>query len=287
MAFQPNPSYSRWILIKFVVGIIFIATLVWWTFAPSAGEREFRLSQGALKNVTSWREEVAPGSNFQEQMEVSCTNQSAHLIRQSRLDSNGIAVIDEETRIGPAAYTRQSVRYEQTPANDSSSDWQRGAYILPAKPCFALSRSGEAYSLPDYERLIHSAVITRAEKDYIHGAVCRDWKARVMPRYGGVGAEEEVICIGVDDHLPYRVHKGSVTYILYDWNRPVAIDEPTVIEHLRPAWPQPWPAVRAHDNTWAQREPEPPTHYLSPYPPPLPPPPVPPPPPMEEDEDPR
>lgn len=273
-------------LIKSVLGMVFIAMLVWWTFAPSAGERELRLSQEALKHVTSWREEVPPESGFQEEMEVSCSNQSAHLVR-SRIVSGGVNVMDEEARIGLSAYTRHSVRYEQTPANDITSDWQRGAYILPTLPCTALSRGGTAYFFPDYERLIHTALITRGEKDYIHGAVCKDWKARITTgRYQGAWSEDDVICIGVDDHLPYRVRKGSTTYILYDWNVPVAVDEPTVIERPRPSWQQAWPAVRADANTWTPREPEPPIHYLSPIPPPLPPPPVLPPSPPE-DEDPR
>ena len=288
MLLQPNPAYSRLILIKFVMGIVFIAVLVWWTFTPSSGEREFRRSQEALKHVTSWREEVPPGSSYQEQMEVSCAAQSAHLIRQSHPPSNDINVIDEETRVGTSTYSRHSVRYEQTPSNDSTSDWQRGGYSLATLPCGALARREAAYPFPDYERLIHSAVITRGEKEYIHGAVCRNWKAKVV-RGGNqyTGADNREICIGVDDHFPYAMRNGSFTYIFYDWNVPVSIEEPTVVEHPRVPWQQPWPAVRAYDYRLEQRDPEPPTRYMSPYPPPLPQPSVPPPPPPEDDGDPR
>ena len=290
MAFGPYPSYSRLVLIKFVLGIVFIVVLVWWTFTPSAGEREFRLSQEALKHVTSWREEVPPGSYYQEQMEVSCANQSAHLIRQSHPPANGITVIDEEARIGPAEYSRHSVRYEQAPANDSTSEWQRGGYALATIPCGDRATHQTAYSFPDYEHLIPTAVITRGDKDYIHGAVCRNWKAQVVRggnRY--TGADNAEVCIGVDDHLPYRVRRGNVTYTFYDWNVPISIEEPTVVERPRSTpWQQPWAGYRGYDNRMTQqREPEPQIRYMSPYPPPLPAPSVPPPPPPDNDEDPR
>ncbi|MBV9435066.1 MAG: hypothetical protein JOZ44_03385 [Acidobacteria bacterium] len=274
MAYGPNPYYSRSILIRFVLGIVFIAMLVWWTFAPSSGQLEFRRTQEALKHVSSWREEVPPGSNYQEEMEVSCDTQSAHLVRQARpANANGVSILDEDTRVGTTAYSRHSIRFEQDPAKDADSDWQRGSYTLSGNPCYALAHGSAVYSIPDFERLIRKAVITKQSKDYVHGRVCRSWKTQVVAPYTGRYPEQYEICIGVDDHLPYRFRRDDgLTFLYYDWNVPVSIEEPTVVEHPRTIpWQQSWPYYSNNSSYSAQQPDQGPTmRYISPTPPPLP-----------------
>jgi len=274
LEFGPNPAYSRRLIYRLVLGTVFVSMLIWWTFVPSAGEREFRRSQQALRQATSWKEEIPGGGDYEEEMEVSCSEQRSHIVRHS-LAPNGISIIDEETRIGPAGYVRYSSRYEQAPQNDSSSEWQHAPYALLDLPCGKLVKLDPVFSLPDYERLIHTAVISKGDIEYIHGAVCRLWKAQIMPeRLRGASAQDDEICIGTDDHLPYRFGKR----LYYDWNVTLSIDEPTVVERPRPA---PWrpPLLRTEDNRELQepepriirRSPDPPAWSNSPVPPPPPP----------------
>ena len=285
LIFEPNTAYSRWFLYRFVLGIVFIVILVWWTFAPSAGEREFRRAQEALTHVTSWKEEVPAGNAyFEEQMDVSCPDRRAHLTRQSRI-ANGGEYIQEETRVGTASYARTSARFPQSPMQDFSTNWQNSALTMLSPPCGNAARTQNVYYFPEFDRLIRTAVITKGGKDYVHGGVCRDWKAHVVIAHG---MDDEVICIGVDDHLPYRLRKGSTSYVIYDWNVPVSIEQPTVVDQPRPSpyyqqyYQQSMPAWRASDN---RQQNEPPMQYISPTPPPLPMPTMPPPPPPQEEED--
>jgi hypothetical protein len=49
-------------------GVIIIS----WLLLPSAGEREFKQSQEALRHVTSWRQEARIGSQGNEHVEIVC-----------------------------------------------------------------------------------------------------------------------------------------------------------------------------------------------------------------------
>lgn len=286
LIFDRNTAYSRWFLYRFVLGIVFIIILVWWTFAPSAGEREFRRAQEALTHVTSWKEEVPSGNAFfEEQMEVSCFDHRAHLTRQSRI-ANGGEYIQEETRVGTASYARTSARFPQSPMQDFSMNWQNSALMMLNPPCGKAAATQNVYYFPEFDRLIRTAVITKGNKDYVHGAVCRDWKAHVVIAHG---MDDEVICIGTGDHLPYRLRKGSTSYVLYDWNVPVSIEQPAVLDqpksvpyYYQQYYQQSTPTWRTSDY---RPQNEPPMQYISPTPPPLPMPAVPPPPPPPEEEE--
>jgi hypothetical protein len=188
--------------------------------------------------------------------------------------------IQEETRFGIASYARTSARFPQSPTQDSSTNWQNSAIMMLNPPCGKAARTQNVYYFPEFDRLIRTAVITKGAKDYVHGGVCRDWKAHVVIARG---MDDEVVCIGVDDHLPYRLRKGSTSYVIYDWNVPVSIEQPTVIEQPRqqPWYQQSTPMWRASDN---RPQSEPPMQYISPTPPPLTMPAVPPPPPPPEED---
>ena len=168
-----------------LVGLVALA--FWWMLRIGEGDREFRESQQALRQVTSWRQ-ARLGSQDNEQNEIVCSDHehSLHATSQS---------------------------------ND-------GAARDRAAPCEKLRR-GDYYPLPDYDHLVQHTRIFKGEVDTVQGLKCQEWTTTriVSGRFAPAQPRDNAqICIGIHDHLPRRIRYENAEYIFYDWNTPVRIE---------------------------------------------------------------
>lgn len=185
-------------------------------FRVGEGERGFKESQQALRQVTSWRQEARIGSQDNEQAEIVCPDRG-HWLRHVTSQPASEQTF-ESLEIGPKSYSRSP---------EQSSKW-KSEYVAPVTAaCEKLRRGDAAYPLPDYDHLIEHTRIFKGTFQTIQGVQCQEWTTtRVIS--GRLGPAQPLdntqICIGLHDHLPRRIKYENAEYIFYDWNAPIQIE---------------------------------------------------------------
>ena len=196
--------------------VVLVAAMFWWMFRAREGEREFRESQQALRQVTSWRQEARIGSQDNEQAEILCPDRGhwlRHVTPHSASDQTS-----ESFEIGPKTYSRSPAK---------PSEWKSEYVATVTAACEKLRRGDHVYPLPDYDHLVEHTRISKGAVDTVQGLKCQEWStARVISgRFGQAQPLDNAqICIGLHDHLPRRIKYENAEYIFYDWNGPIQIE---------------------------------------------------------------
>jgi hypothetical protein len=166
--------------------VFLVASAFWWAFRVREAEREFRESQQALRQVTSWRQEARIESRDNQQADIVCPDN------------------------GPR------------PSDATSQSAQKSGNVAAVTPdCEKLRRSGHVYPLPDYDHLLEHTKIFKGKVDTVQGVKCQEWTTTrvISGRFTPAAPFDNAqICIGVDDHLPRRIRYDKAEYIFYDWN---------------------------------------------------------------------
>jgi hypothetical protein len=196
--------------------VVLAASTFWWMYRVKDGEREFRESQQALRQVTSWRQESRIGPQEKEQAEIVCPDHG-HWVRHATSQSAGGQTI-ESFELGPKSYSR---------SQEKPSKWI-SEYVAPVtSACEKLRQGHYFYPLPDYDRLLEHTRISKGTVDTVQGLKCQEWTTTraVSGRFAAAQPLENAqICIGLDDHLPRRIKYENAEYIFYDWNAPIQIE---------------------------------------------------------------
>jgi hypothetical protein len=203
-----------------ILFVVLAGLTIWWMFRVKEGEREFRESQQALRQVTSWRQDARIGSQDFEKAEIVCPDRG-HWIRHVTPKTEGGAASDrtlESVEIGAKSYARSP---------EKPFEW-KSEYVAPVTAACEKLRQGDyLYPFPDYDRLVEHTRISKGAVDTVQGLKCQEWTtAPVVPgRFAPPQLPDNVqICIGLDDHLPRRIKYKNAEYIFYDWNTPIRID---------------------------------------------------------------
>ncbi len=159
------------------------------------GEREFRESQKALRQVTSWQQEMRVGSENKEHAEIACP------------DGAQTGYVQTQTSDEPKGVQKGSEQSQHT--------------AMAVAECEKLRRDGHDYPLPDYEQLIMHTKISKGAVETVQGMECQEWTSyRVISgRFAPAQPLDNTqICIGLHDHLPRRIKYEDAEYIFYDWH---------------------------------------------------------------------
>jgi hypothetical protein len=210
-----GPSRGTFVIYRILLAVLVVLTF-WWMFRIGEGEREFRESQQALRQVTNWRQEARMGSLDNEQVEIVCPDRGRSLRGATPQVKNRGA--SESVEIGSQSSFR-------SPGNPSQ--WKSEDVATVTAACEKLRRGDYLYPLPDYDRLIEHTRIFKGAVDTVQGVNCQEWTtARVVPgRFASAQPLDNAqICIGIHDHLPRRIKYENAEYIFYDWNTPIQIE---------------------------------------------------------------
>jgi hypothetical protein len=199
-----------------ILFVVLAASTFWWMYRVKDGEREFRESQQALRQVTSWRQESRIGSKENEQAEIVCPDRG-HWLRHATSQSAGDQTF-ESFELGPKSYSR---------SQEKPSEWI-SEYVAPVtSACEKLRRGDYLYPLPDYHHLLEHTRISKGAVDTVQGLTCQEWTTThaVSGRFAATQSLDNTqICIGLRDHLPRRIKYENAEYIFYDWNTPIQIE---------------------------------------------------------------
>jgi hypothetical protein len=88
--------------------VVLVASTFWWLFRVKEGEREFRESQQALRQVTTWRQ-ARIGFQDNEQAEIVCPDRG-HWLRHATSQSAGAQTF-ESFDLGPKSYSRSQKNF--------------------------------------------------------------------------------------------------------------------------------------------------------------------------------
>lgn len=222
--------YWLWVGARLVAGA-FIVGMAWWSLTPGgSGEKEFQRAHDALRSVRSWKYTRFAGDpakikSYQEGSgEVDCSAGSHTVLHIVSLpdDVSRSEVTMEEIHTPSGNYSR---------ANDGH--WVSMKYLSGPAPardteCRPLALGQRSGTFPDYDYLIHHAVITKGDKKTISGVRCREWIAQVPHGVNSV-PDETRVCLGVDDHLPYQERSTWGAELTFrDFNVPIKVDDPEV-----------------------------------------------------------
>ena len=114
-----NRGSGNTFMVYRILLVVLAASTFWWMFRVKDGEREFRESQQALRQVTSWRQEARIGSQDNEQAEIVCPDRG-HWLRHATSQSAGDQTF-ESFELGPKSYSR---------SQEKPSEWI-SEYVAP------------------------------------------------------------------------------------------------------------------------------------------------------------
>jgi hypothetical protein len=211
-----NRGPGNTFMIYRILLVVLAASTLWWLYRVKDGEQEFRESQQALRQVTSWRQESRIGSQGKEQAEIVCPDHG-HWLRHATSQSTGDQTF-ESFELGTKSYSRSQER---------PSEWI-SEYVAPViSACEKLRHGDYLYPLPDYGHLLEHTRISKGAVDTVQGLKCQEWTTTrtVSGRFAaGQPLDDAQICIGLHDHLPRRIKYANAEYIFYDWNAPIQIE---------------------------------------------------------------
>jgi hypothetical protein len=214
-----------WIGIR-LFGAVALVSLILSFLMPGSGEREFKKTLAAMKQVHSFRAVYLanPGTQVNDLLwEVDCGRQIVH--EQSHhvdtsFDPPKETAIDQ-LRVGHLWYTHQSDgRWAKT-----GFSYQGGSPMLY---CAKIAEGSDSGILPNIATMLKRGIIQKGEKKTVNGVQCREWDVALKGPLANL--EHDTVCIGIEDHLPYEVtvdwQKSRASFS--DYNTQIQIDVPEV-----------------------------------------------------------
>jgi hypothetical protein len=197
-----DSRYWLWLGARLLVAVVIVGWAISYLFPGGNGEKEFQRSLEAMKQVRAVRVASTADATATQHVELSwdlvCAQDALHYKwHLVETDPDRAAdILQEEIHVGNTSYERQ---------RDDS--WKPGTSAIgsanPAGICKMLAQGAESRILPDLPTMIKRAIIQKGDKKTVNGVRCREWK--VAMKGGPSGLEHDMVCLGLDDHLPYEM----------------------------------------------------------------------------------
>lgn len=216
--------YWVWLAARLAIGIAIIAWALSYVGSGN-GEKEFRTTIDAMRNVQSFRVTMTAGQDQAQHQdllwEVDCNRDILHFKRHLVDPSRDPAVDFQQDQLVVAGteYDRQA-----------DGSWARpSGYGAPSSAkgyCNALKQGVDSHVLPEIYTMLDRGVLQKGSKKTVNGVRCREWQ--VTLRGGTARFEHDTVCIGIEDHLPYEMTTDwDHSHALYsDYNSAIAFDAP-------------------------------------------------------------
>ena len=223
--------YWFWLGARLLAGV----ALIGWALSylgTGSGEKEFQKTLEAMKQVHTFR--VASTTNqvgvqHNEMLwEVDCTrdivHHQMHMVMVSSTNSGEMK--QDQMMVGNRTYERGS---------DGSWLPNRSGYQGASAKwyCRNLAEGTDSNLMPQIATMIKRGILQKGDKKTVNGVRCREWL--VTMKGGFSGLEHDMVCLGLDDHLPYEmtVDWAHSRTSFSDYNVPIQFDAPEAI--LQPA----------------------------------------------------
>ncbi len=182
-----------------------------------------------MREAKSWRQRmVMQGNQGESLIEVSCPDKEHMTSTMGRQSF-------ESVHIGSDSWARISGRWMKMPATHAELGMCPGAKTAAAGASGGgMHSSGGGMSMPsskgasDIFDAIEKAKITVGGLQTVEGATCQEYVVSLAAD-PAAGRNQDIntnICVGVSDHLPYRILMDQVTITYWDWNKPIDINPP-------------------------------------------------------------
>lgn len=180
-----------------------------------------------MHEAKSWRQRmVMEGGKGETLIEVSCPD-------KEHMTSNMGRQSFESIHVGNDSWARIGGKWTKMPAMHMGLGMCPGAKTESGSAPGGGTRSsggGDASSkgASDIFKEIEKAKITVGGMQTVEGATCQEYIVTLAadPAAGRDKDMNTNICVGVSDHLPYRILMDQVTVTYWDWNKPVDINPP-------------------------------------------------------------
>ena len=214
--------YWFWVVVRLAMGV---AIVVWAAsyLGPGSGEKEFRKTLDAMKQVHSFRVAftATPGTQHNEMLwEVDCNRDLLH--QQSDFIENST---------DPPGQFKQDQMFVAGFQYDHQGDgsWKQSRYSRGQSAkwyCGNLAQGTDSNVLPRIATMIKRGILQKGDKKTVNGVRCREWLVAMKGAPGGL--EHDTLCIGLQDYLPYELtvdweHSRSS---FSDYNSPIQFDVP-------------------------------------------------------------
>lgn len=212
-------GFSYALLLAGVAVVVALAAAVYFAVRPDPARREFELAQQAVRQVQSWRHEHAlpsfGGVREGRVHEVVCPDRQRVTVQFK--GTRGDKAVDESSEI----YFIQGASYQR----DETGVMRRGRqdFFNPEPLCLQLARGEDTHPFPPFGKFLKSGIFREGSITTVGGVKCRQWRV-LFPVMQS--ADNEEVCIGLDDHLP-RYRRNLIDKITYsDYNATFAIYPP-------------------------------------------------------------
>jgi hypothetical protein len=181
-----------------------------------------------MHEAKSWRQRmVATGGQGETLIEVSCPDKEHMTSTMGRQSFESI-------NIGSDSWARIAGRWTKMRAMHVGIGMCPGAKTeAGGAPGGGMSSGGgsggaSSKSMSDLFKQIEKSKITVGSLQTVEGNTCQEYIVTLAadPASGRDQDMTTNICVGVSDHLPYRVLMDKATITWWDWNKPVDISPP-------------------------------------------------------------
>ena len=217
------PLY-RLLIALFLGGMIYYAF-----FFPKEGDRAMRRGAEAMSRAKSWKSETIRelpdiGGRMEILEEVSCPGSSRITWHQTQQIAGSPPEWTMVTvAIGDSGYRYHSVSdkwVRDAPTGGPQSIWQ------------ALARGEDTPSLPSLSEWSKHALISKGDRRETGAGSCQEWK--IATRHGNAVWDEARVCLDENDHLPRFVAQNGAVTRYFDWNAPIDIQAPELVQQSSP-----------------------------------------------------
>ena len=192
--------YWMWLGFRLLLGVGMVAWAASY-IGPGSGEKEFKKTLDAMKQVRSFRVAFTsnPGTQSNQMLwEVDCTREivhhQEHLVPDTANPDN--AMIQDVTDVAGREFNRQS-----------DGSWASSKYASGSNRsqpyCRHLADGTDGGLFPRIATMIQRGIIQKGDKKTVNGVRCREWQ--VAMRGAPSGLEHDTVCLGLEDHLPYEL----------------------------------------------------------------------------------
>jgi hypothetical protein len=195
-----------WVWLGVRLGVA-VAIVLWAAsyMGPGSGEKEFKKTLDAMKEVHSFR------------MSVSATPLTQHNDTLWEVDCNHNLVHRQEHHVDtctdPPECTRQTdmsweeldfAVYKYVRKPDGS--WAGSGHLTGNQTrygCGHLAEGTDSNLMPPIATMIARGILQKGDKKTVNGVPCREWL--VTMKGGPGGLEHDTLCLGLQDNLPYEM----------------------------------------------------------------------------------
>lgn len=210
-----------------LVVVSFVVALTVLYMGTGSGEKEFRKSLEAMKQVHSFRvafsETPAGDAHNDKSWDVDCGRDLVHY--QGHLVNTGN---DNPHDFTEDQFSAGGRNFElRVDGSWTPMTIPRPFNLAPAQFfCSSLAHGTDTNLLPSIATMIKRGVIQKGDKKTVNGVRCREWL--VTMKGGRTGLEHDTVCLGLDDHLPYEltVDWENSRSVFSGYNAPIPFDLP-------------------------------------------------------------